>query len=111
MRPQGPRSLPSRMVASKNLQVSGDRAPIRLSTLLFFPACSLLRPVAGPAPYETAPDQFVLVRSVWRRIRKMQMDFLARLRSCALSAVVAAAAALSTGGGAAAQTPVRVSLD
>ena len=41
----------------------------------------------------------------------MQMDFLARLRSCALSVVLVAAAAVSTAGGAAAQTPVRVTLD
>jgi NitT/TauT family transport system substrate-binding protein len=41
--------------------------------------------------------------------RKMPMDFLARVRSCALSVVMAAAVFVA--GSAAAQTPVRVTLD
>jgi NitT/TauT family transport system substrate-binding protein len=46
----------------------------------------------------------------------MKMDFLARvrscaIRSCAMSAMIAAAAAVLTAGSAAAQTPVKVTLD
>jgi NitT/TauT family transport system substrate-binding protein len=71
--------------------------------------------VAWPAPRETVPDRFALVPSAWApgkiEERKMTMDFLARVRSCALSAVIAAAAAVSGAGGAAAQTPVKVTLD